>query len=152
MAYEIYCKNCNSKLLKYEKWERKYKSPVSICKKCGKEYLDPRSQELAVTGIPKREFKISKDIVLFIIGGLVTWRGHYLFGMHLLGTPDSVQWVIPAVVLLLGIVMLIASIIDALSIITGLKKRKYEKLLSESKERMNDDSYVTRLKELGYIR
>lgn len=152
MAYEMYCKNCSSKLLKYEKWERKYKSPISTCKKCGKEYLDPRCQELAVEGISKEEFKVSRDIVLLIIGGLIIWRGYYLSGMHILGTPDSMQWLVPTVVLLLGIAMLIVSVADAIGIITGLKRRKFEKLLKESQDRMNDENYVIKLKELGYIR
>lgn len=114
--------------------------------------MDPRCHELAVEGIPKEEFKISRDIVLLIIGGLVAWRGYYIFGMHMLGYPDSMQWLVPTVVLLLGIAMLIASVVDAISIITGLKKRKFEKILNESRDRMNDDNYVTKLKELGYIR
>ena len=32
------------------------------------------------------------------------------------------------------------------------EKRKFEKILNESRDRMNDDNYVTKLKELGYIR
>lgn len=152
MAYEIYCKYCDSKLLKYDKWEKKYKSPIATCKKCGKEYLDPRCHELAIEGIPEAEFKVANDLVLLIIGGLITWRGYYLFGMHMLGTPDSMQWVVPTVVLILGLAMVVAAFVDGIRILTGLKKRKFEKILEESQNRMKDDNYIQKLKELGYMR
>lgn len=152
MAYEIYCEHCGKKVLKYEKWERKYKSPIANCKKCGREYLDPRCHELAVEGIPEREFKVSNDIVLLIAGCFVAWRGCYLLRMHMLGMPDFMQWVVPAVVLLLGIGMIIAAGVDAVRLATGLKRKKYERLLEESESRMQDDVYYNKLEELGYIR
>lgn len=71
---------------------------------------------------------------------------------HMLGTPDSVQWVVPTVVLILGLAMVVAAFVDAIRILTGLKKRKFEKLLEESQNRMKDDNYIQKLKELGYMR
>jgi len=152
MAYEIYCKNCGRKLLKYEKYERKYKSPVACCKKCGKEYIDPRCHELAIEGIPEAEFKVTNGIILFIIGVLIAWRGFYLFGMRMLGTPDSMQWLMPSAILLLGLAMIIGAIIDLIRILTGSKKRRYERLLEESKVRISSDEYIWKLKNLGYLR
>lgn len=152
MAYEIYCKNCGRKLLKYEKYERKYKSPIAYCKKCGKEYIDPRCHELAIEGIPEAEFKVTNGIFLFIIGALIAWRGFYLFGMRMLGTPDSMQWLLPTMILLLGFAMIIGAIIDLIRISTGSKKRKYERLLEESKVRISNDEYIWKLKNLGYLR
>lgn len=150
MAVEMYCRQCKKKLTKYEQWERKYKSPIAACKKCGTEYLDPRCHELAVEGIPEGEFKATSDIILFIVGALVIWRGWYLLGMHMLGTPDYMQWMVPAVVMLLGLAMAIASIVDAIRILTGLKRRKFEKLLQESQARMQDEEYVQKLRDFGY--
>lgn len=152
MAYEVYCKQCNCKLLTYEKWQKKYKSPIAICKKCGNEYLDPRCHELAIEGIPQEEFKVSKDFILLLVGGLIAWRGYVLFGMHMLGTLASTQWLLPTVILILGIALILVSILDLISILTGLKKRKYEKLLEESQNRIKDDNYVLKLKQIGYMR
>lgn len=151
MAYEIFCKHCGKKVLKYENWEKKYRSPIATCKKCGKEYLDPRCHELAVTGIPGDEFNVSSDLILLIIGGLITWRGCYLFGVRMLGTPDSMQWLLPSTVLLLGLAIVLCALVDGIRILTGLKRRKFEKLLEESQNRMKVDNYVQRLKELGYL-
>ncbi|MGN0495309.1 MAG: hypothetical protein ACI4GW_03710 [Lachnospiraceae bacterium] len=152
MAYEVHCKYCGKRLLKYEIWEKKYKSPIATCKKCGKDYIDPRCHEIAFEGIPKAELKVTKDFVLLFIGALIIWRGYYLFGMHMLGTPDGMQWLLPSVVLLLGIVIVIASVVDAVAILTGVKKRKFEKLLEESHTRIKDESYLQKLEELGYRR
>ena len=152
MAYVIHCKQCGRKLLKYENWEKKYKSPVATCKKCGTDYWDPRCHELAVEGIPEEEFKVTHDIVLLIIGALIAWRGFYLFGVRMLGTPDSMQRFLPTVVSLLGIVMVIAAVVDAIRIVTGIKKRKYDILLEESQKRLKDDDYYQKLVEIGYMR
>lgn len=152
MAYEIHCKSCGKKLLSYEKYQKKYKSPLAVCKKCGTEYFDPRCHELAVEGIPEAEFSIKSDIVLLVIGALICWRGYYLFGMHMLGTPDSMQFLMPSVILLLGIGMVIGAIADMIRISTGSKRRKYERLLEESRLRMEDEDYVQKLKETGYLK
>lgn len=150
MSYEIYCKNCNYKLLKYENRQVLYKSPINTCKKCGEEYLDPRCRELAIEGIPESEFKMSKDLILLVIGGLIIWRGFYLIGMRMLGIPDYMQWILPSVILFLGFALVGIGIFDAISILTGLKKRKFERLLEESKNRINDENYVQKLQQLGY--
>lgn len=152
MAVEIHCKGCGHKLLKYEKYERKYKSPIASCKKCGKDYIDPRCHELAIEGIPEGDFKITNDIILLVIGALIAWRGYYLFGLRMLGTPDAMQWVLPTVILLLGIAIILGGIVDFIRIITGIKRRKYEKDLKESKERISNEDYIQKLRDLGYIR
>jgi len=152
MAYELHCKNCGKKLLKFERYERKYKCPLAKCSKCGEEYIDPRCHELALEGIPESEFKVTGCIVLFVIGALIAWRGYYLTGLHMLGTPDSMQWLLPTVILLLGIAMIVGSIVETIRILSGSKKRKYERLLEESKERMADEEYVQKLRSLGFIR
>lgn len=139
-------------MLSYEKYQKKYKSPLESCKKCGTEYIDPRCHELAAEGIPEAEFSIKSDIVLLVIGALICWRGYYLFGMRMLGTPDSMQFLMPSVILLLGIGMVIGGIVDMIRISTGSKRRKYERLAEESRLRMEDEEYVQKLKELGYIK
>lgn len=152
MAYELHCKSCGKKLLKYETYERKYKCPLEKCKKCGQEYIDPRCHELALEGIPEDEFKVTRCIILFVIGALIAWRGYYLFSVHMLGTPESMQWLLPTAILLLGVAIVVGAIVDSIRILSGSKRRKYESLLEESKARLADEEYVQKLKNLGYIR
>ena len=151
MSYELHCSSCGKKLLKYEKFERKYKSPVESCKKCGQEYIDPRCREMAVEGFPNEEFSVKGRIVLLIVGGLIAWRGMYLFQMRILGVPDGMQWLTPAIILLLGVALVCGAIIDMISIFSGRKKRKYDRLMQESAERMKDEAYAEKLKKLGYM-
>lgn len=152
MAYKIKCNNCGKHLLTYEIYEKKYKSPLSICKKCGCEYIDPRCQELAVVGIPEQEFKISRTFIMLVIGILIVWRGKYLFGVRMLNTPDFIQWTLPMLILLLGLVFVVSSIVEFIRITSGSKRKKYEKLLEESQKRMLDENYVEKLKKYGYLK
>ena len=152
MANELRCKNCGKKLLTYEPYERKYGSPLRSCKKCNQEYIDPRYHELAVTGIPEREFKLPTMVVMLVIGVLITWRGVYLFGMRGLDAlSETLPWLLPAVILFMGIVLVIGSIVESIRIISGSKRRKYERLLEESKSRLLDENYINKLQELGYL-
>lgn len=152
MAYELRCKKCGRKLLSYEGYERKYGSPLKNCKGCGSEYIDPRFHELAIEGYPEHEFKKIYSIIMIAIGGLILWRGIYMFGMHQMGTPEEIQWVLPGVIALLGAAFIIGGIVDLIRVATGLKARKFEKLMNESRERMADENYTAKLTWLGYIR
>lgn len=151
MAYILNCKSCGSKLLTYEIYERKYGSPLCACKKCGCEYIDPRVQELAVVGMPEKEFKISNCIILFVIGLLIAWRGCYLFSSYQLGVVEEIQWLMPVVILLLGIALIVGSIVEMIRIKTGSKQKKFQQLLVQSQARMADQEYVAKLEHLGYL-
>lgn len=151
MAYVFHCKICGKKLFSYEVNQRMYKSPLCTCKYCGTEYIDPRCQELAVTGIPAQELKPVRSVIFCVLGLLIGWRGYYLFGMRTIGLPENMQWFLPSVLLLLGGIMVIAGIVDFVRIITGAKKKKLEKMLEESKLRLQDEAYVMKLKQLGYL-
>lgn len=150
MANIIYCRSCGKKLLTYEAHERKYGSPIRSCKKCGKEYLDPRYQELAITETPEIKFRLSSLIITLIIGALLTWRGIYLYGMRQLNTPQELQWLLPTIILIFGILFIVGGIGDTILILTGSKQRKYEKLREESHRRLLNADYANRLSELGY--
>ncbi|MDE6750465.1 MAG: hypothetical protein K2K21_15615 [Lachnospiraceae bacterium] len=150
-SIEIRCKNCGKKLLKYEKSStRKYKSPVKKCKKCGTKYADPRCHEIALEGIPEDTFNIPIYVIMVIIGALILYRGIHLFGVHQLGVPDAIQWLLPAFFSIIGVAMLIGSIVEIIAIKSGIKAKKYEKLRKESEERLSDKSYVYILQDLGY--
>ena len=148
---EIKCESCGKKLLTYTpNGSKKYESPLKECKKCGNIYADPRCHEIALEGIPKDEFMIAPNVVLMILGGLVLWRGIYLFGMKQMNMPDEMQWFLPTVFSLLGAVMLIAGITQIILIKSGAKAKKFERLKRESEQRLCDKSYAFALKQHGY--
>lgn len=150
-SIEIRCKNCGKKLLAYDQSSTiRYKSPVKNCKKCGTRYADPRCHEIAIEGIPKDTFSIPSYVIMMIIGALILYRGIYLFGIHQIGVSDSFQWFLPVAFTILGVAIVIGSIVEIISIKSGRKALKYEKLRKESEKRLSDKSYAYILQSLGY--
>lgn len=149
--YEIRCKGCGKRLLKYSKISiRRYKSPVKTCSKCGMRYADPRCHEIAIDGIPSDTFRISSYILLAVVGALILYRGIYLFGMHQMGTPEMMQWLLPTLFTVFGSVLLLGGLTECILIVTGIKQRRFDKLTKESEQRLADKGYVYLLQELGY--
>ncbi|MDE6788163.1 MAG: hypothetical protein K2J47_02420 [Ruminococcus sp.] len=146
----LYCSECGKKLMIYDsKSFRMYKSPVKKCKKCGNLYIDPRCHELAIEGIPSDVFSVKSYIFLIIFGILLLWRGMYLLNQTQLGVPHEIQWLMPAVLITIGAVYIIGGIAEIISVKTGLKEKKYNKLYVESAERLKDVDYVSTLRNLG---
>lgn len=150
MSVEFKCPSCGKKLFTYEYRVKKYGEVLKTCKKCGEEYLDPRYHELAVEGIPEDEFRYSPYLIMIVIGGLLIWRGIHLFSRYQLGLPKEMQWLLPVLFIGLGIASIIGALISMLSIKTGRKRIKLDRMLEESKERMKDAGYVTTIRRLGY--
>ncbi len=150
MSIEFRCPSCGKKLFSYEQRIRKYGSPIKECKKCGAEYLDPRYYELAIDGVPEDEYKAGPYLFMVIVGILVTWRGLYLFRMRQLGTPEGMQWLMPTLFTVLGVVCIVAAVVGLILLKTGLHEKKINRLMDESRARIKDMSYVSRLKKLGY--
>lgn len=148
---DLKCSGCGKKLLSYDKRGfRQYKSPLKKCKKCGKLYADPRCHEIAIEGIPDDVFSVKSNIFLMIFGALVVWRGLYLLNKVQLGVPDEMQFFMPVVFIIVGAVCIIGGIVEIISIKTGRKARKFERLRIESEERLRDNSYRELLREVGY--
>lgn len=151
MAIEIRCKKCGKKLLTYDRGSRRrYESPVKNCKKCGTRYADPRCHEIAIEGIPDDTFQIPLHVIMMIIGALILYRGIHLFGVHQIGVPDEIQWLLPATFIIISAVMVIDGIVEIIKIKSGWKALKYEKLRKESEERLSNKSYAYILQDLGY--
>ena len=150
MSVEFHCPSCGKKQFSYEPRGKRFEKIVKSCKSCGKEYLDPRSHELAIEGIPQDAFQITPYLFMLVLGALIGWRGWYLFGRQQLGTPAQISWLMPGVFLIMGIVCVIASIVGIIRIKTGSKAKQFEKLMSESRMRMKDTDYVRKLQALGY--
>ncbi len=148
---DLKCSGCGKKLLTYDNYGfKRYKSPLKKCKKCGKMYIDPRCHEIAIEGMPSDEFSVTSYLFLIIFGGLIVWRGVYLFKRIQIGVPDEMQWFMPAVFIIMGAVCVIGGIGEIIFIKTGGKTRKFERLRIESEERLRDNSYAELLRDLGY--
>lgn len=146
----LYCAKCGKKLLTYDNTSfRRYKSPVKKCKKCDNLYIDPRCHELAIEGIPSDVFSVKLYIILIIFGMLLLWRGIYMLSQVQLGVPDEVQWLMPAVIIIIGAGFVIGGIAEIISIKTGLKEKRYNCLYTASAERLKDVDYVNTLRNLG---
>ena len=150
MSIEFKCPSCGKKLFTYEYRIRKYGCPVKECKKCGCEYIDPRYYELAIDGVPEDEYKILPYVLMIVIGLLIMWRGYHMLGMRQLGVSAQIQWLLPCVFLIFGIVLVIGAVGGIIMIVTGLHRKKIERLLEESEDRVRDYSYVKKLQRLGY--
>lgn len=150
-SYEIRCQNCGKKLLTYSQSSfRKYESPVKKCKKCGFRYADPRCHEIAIEGIPADTFHIPSYLLMLVIGGLILARGVYLFGMRQIGISGRMQWLLPSVFVVFGVILTIGAIIEIISIISGRKAQKFDKRRRESEARLRDKGYIYMLQDLGY--
>lgn len=150
-SYVVSCSGCGKRLLTYSKTSRiRYKSPISSCKHCGAVYADPRCRELAVEGLLPDTFSINPRLIQIVLGGLITYRGYYLLGMRQLDSPECTQWLMPTVFIIMGVILLIGAIIDIIAIKSGLKAKKYDRLMQESEIRLRDSEYARLMQQLGY--
>lgn len=148
---EIRCKGCGKKLLKYSQSSfRKYGSPLKNCKKCGRRYADPRYHEIAIEGVPKDTFSISSYLILMLLGAFLLYRGIHLFRMYQLGVPSGMQFLLPTVFALGGIILVFGGIWEIITIVTGIKAKRFDKLRVESEMRLMNRSYAYSLQDFGY--
>lgn len=151
MSIKVKCNKCGKTLLTYDNGHfRRYKSPVKHCKKCGTVYADPRCHEIMVEGIPSDTFSYLSYFIMLIIGALIFYRGLVIFNSYQLGVPNQMQWLLPSVFIIIGLIMVIGGIWELISIKTGLKKKKFKKLALQSHERLKNKEYAYTLKQLGY--
>ncbi|MCR4946143.1 MAG: hypothetical protein K5929_04270 [Lachnospiraceae bacterium] len=150
MSLEFKCPSCGKKLFSYETRERKFGEIIKKCQKCGADYADPRYHELAIDGIPDDEFGYLQYVVVIVVGAFFIWRGLHLFSTRQLGVPGELQWLMPSAFIILGIAAIICALVSMISILTGAKRRKFEKMLAESKQRLKNSSYVYNLRKFGY--
>ena len=151
MSREFHCPSCDKKLFTYEERSRKYGKLLKECKKCGAQYLDPRYYELAIDGIPEDEFGIARYSVAILIGALFGWRGIHVANIYIYRGANLINWLLPISFILISVIVIIAGLYEIFTITTGLKRKKMERLLEESKARMRDSSYVYTLKKHGYV-
>lgn len=143
----IYCKSCGRKLLKYDTPSRTiYRSPLKSCPKCGKEYLDPRCVELALSGKPPEISSWKPYIFAVIFGGLMLWRGIYLWNFM---ENEPVKRTIPVVFIIGGIALAGFALVRIYMILTGIESSRMTRLYEKSLERLKNPAYLEKLKNLG---
>ena len=113
--------------------------------------MDPRYYELAIDGIHEDEFKVTRYSVAILIGALFGWRGIYVSRIYLYTGADPIKWLVPISFILISFIVIIAGLYEIITIATGIKRKKMEKLYEESKARMRDSSYLYTLKKHGYV-
>ncbi len=149
--YVLRCSECGKKLLEYDTASiKRYKSPIKKCKKCGREYIDPRCHEIAAEGIPEDEFSVISYVFAFVLGLLILLRGLHLYGYRTAHTSKEIQWVLPTFICILGGAFLIFGVVEIFTILTGVKRAKFDRLYDKSDERLCDRNYALKLYNLGY--
>ena len=147
------CTGCGKKLFNYDPAThyRRYKSPVKECPKCGRKYADPRCHEIVLEGLPKDIFSVKAHFFLIILGAFALYIGIVMFGKNQPGALNGIQLLMPAVITVLGVLFFVGGIVEVISILTGIKQKKYDRLTMESKERLKNRDYAYTLYELGYL-
>lgn len=142
------CPHCGRKLMNYVEREWKYGSPIRVCKKCGKRYIDGRYHEIVIEGIAPDAMSVKNDLVfmavLFIIAAIavgVNFTSVRLTGMY------SRRMAFLPVICLMGLVFML---IDIIRIKTGAKERRFKVLREESHQRLKNKTYAYELSEAGY--
>lgn len=142
------CPHCGKKLMNYDEREWKYGSPIQVCKKCGKRYIDGRYHEIVIEGIAPDAMSVKKDLVyiavLFVIA--VASVGINFISIILTGK-YSLKLAFLPVICLIGLVFML---IDIIRIKTGAKERRFKVLREESYQRLKNKTYAYELSEAGY--
>lgn len=143
------CPYCGKGIsLNYVEREWKYGSPIRVCKKCKQKYIDKRYHEIAVEGINPDAFNMKRvwfglliGVIALIVSAIfntltILLGGYYHTTMMGIG--------------LIGILMIICMLVELISIKTGLKQHKLEKVTIESVNRLQNKEYANELASVGY--
>ncbi len=146
MSEKLSCAHCGQHLLTYEPREVKYGNPIRTCPNCGREYLDPRVREMAISGVPGKEFSKAGMLLCVAVGAVIALYGWYKFGQAV-RLPAEIR---AGCYIALGAVVMLGGIVELIRVLTGTKQKKYDFLMEESQQRVSNESYVAKLKFLGY--
>ena len=143
------CPHCGKDIaLNYVEREWKYGSPIRVCKKCNQKYIDKRYHEIVVDGINPDSFNMKRvgfgflfGVILLVVSALfntytILLKGYYHTAMMCLG--------------LGGVLLIVCMLVDFVSVKTGLKERRLQKVTMESVGRLQNKEYAHELASLGY--
>lgn len=142
------CPYCGVEIKGYMESQSDYGSPIRVCRKCGKSYLDRRYHEIAIEGIGTNALSIKRDAKIALLGFAFFAVGFLLnLGMVLSSDKYNLRLVF---IQLIAIILIIFALGDAVMIKTGKKEKRLEKKRMESVERLKNKEYARTLAELGY--
>ncbi len=147
-AYDVKCPYCGRAEGTYSRNEYRYGSPIRVCKKCGKKFINEFYHEIAVEGPAPEAFSIKaklKAIVIFAVLFAVMFLWHFYEV-----TFTSRYHYMPACAMIGLLVGVLFEILDIIFTKTGLKAKRTEKKRLESVQRLEDPEYARELAELGY--
>ena len=141
LVIERKCPYCRRQV--YSERETKatlYGSPIRSCQ-CGKDYLDIRYHEIALTGIEPKTLNFREDILilLFIVPIMLVT---VMALMHNLSKLIAF--------LLVEILMIIIAIWDIIQKKKGENSKRFSYLRAESEKRLSNPEYIHRLQAAGY--
>lgn len=132
----------------YVEKDWKYGSPIRGCEKCGKEYVDRRYHEIAVEGVAPDAFSVKQSAMCMLVA-VITFAisvAIVFVQIETSGTYSARMSALAAV----GAIVAILMLFNIISIKTGIKERRFEKLRSESEERLRNKGYAQKLASVGY--
>ena len=142
------CPYCGAKIKDYVPNKWLYGSPVRVCGKCGKNYIDSRYHEIAVEGYQPGALSVSRDLkcILILLAMLLISGGILFYELNFSNYYHPMFFFI----ILMSVIGVIFMLADIIRIKTGSKERALEKLKAESEGRMKNSEYAHMLKDLGY--
>lgn len=146
-AYHVpHCPSCKAKQPSPDnRWC--YGSPLRRCPNCGTDYIDDRYREIAIDGYIPNALSPIRSLTVSVIGLIIVMLGILMRRLEINSTGS--YHTITIAIAGLGAVMFIVGLEDLISIITGSKRKKLEKLKAESMERMKNAVYVQSLINAG---
>lgn len=150
MKMEYLCPNCGAKVTERSGlWNSYlYGSKIRKCKKCDTDIFDNRWKEVAWEGFNPTHMRQNKfcglwaliAIIVAVLGGV--WKYYeemYLYTSSILS--DSI--------IAVAIMVTLYCIVKIFRIKTGIEERANQKFMEESKARMQDETYLKKLRDHG---
>lgn len=125
-----------------------YGSPVKVCPKCKKEFLDKRFREVAVEGFDRRSVNPS-----FYLKGIFIFLAFTLLSVLVLVLMIKFTGTYRVKVLYCiggGILGTIVCILLYIRVKFGFEEKEREKYMEESRKRLENKSYAEKLRAYGY--
>lgn len=141
------CPNCGAKTKEpCNTWV--YGSPIKTCRSCNSEYIDNRFKEVAIDGFDARSSNPKLYLIMTIVFLVVAIICTFVLSVFI-----SNDRAFPVALIGCIIIAYFGTILCGifyLRIKLGYEDKNKEKQLAESKERLMDKSYVSKLIDYGY--
>ena len=124
-----------------------YGSPIRICKKCKKQYLNRHYHEIAIDGIRPDDLSTKgngKMILLSLVASIA------LIALNIATYSMGRIFKALALAAFIAVVLFFGLIIETLKVKSGKKAKEFEKKRQESCRRLQNREYALLLSQLGY--